>query len=143
MGFKKVGFGKGKYNGFGGKIEAGETIGAAAVRELEEETGIKVSEKEIQRVALLTFLFPAKPDWDQVVHVFLVKAWDGEPVESTEMKPVWFKVDEIPFEKMWQDDVHWLPLILEGKRVKAIFTFKDDNETIDEFEIEEIEKWSD
>jgi 8-oxo-dGTP diphosphatase len=137
LGLKKAGFGAGKYGGFGGKIEPGETIEAAAVRELEEETGIRISEQDVQKVGRLTFLFPARPDWGQVVHVFLVQAWDGEPVESAEMKPVWFKIDEIPFEDMWQDGTYWLPLVLAGKTVRARFTFKGDNETVDEMEIEE------
>ncbi|MCK4471457.1 MAG: NUDIX domain-containing protein, partial [Anaerolineae bacterium] len=63
MGLKKAGCGEGKYGGFGGKIEAGETVTMAAVRELEEEAGIKVFEKDLQPMGLMTFLFPAKPDW--------------------------------------------------------------------------------
>jgi len=34
---KKIGFGQGKYAGFGGKAEAGETVEAAAMHELEIE----------------------------------------------------------------------------------------------------------
>ena len=60
LGLKKAGFGAGKYVGFGGKIEAGETVTGAAARELQEETGVKVCEKDLQYVAHLTFLFPAK-----------------------------------------------------------------------------------
>eukprot|EP00056_Hartaetosiga_gracilis_P017259 m.6783 g.6783 ORF g.6783 m.6783 type:complete len:151 (-) comp5533_c0_seq1:454-906(-) len=36
LGMKKRGFGKGKFNGFGGKLEKGETVEEAAVRELQE-----------------------------------------------------------------------------------------------------------
>lgn len=36
----------GKYNGIGGKIEPGETSEQAIVREVEEETGLNISEKE-------------------------------------------------------------------------------------------------
>lgn len=136
LGFKKVGLGEGKYGGFGGKIEAGETVTMAAVRELQEETGIKVFEKDLQQMGLMTFLFPAKPVWSQVVHVFLVTKWDGDPVESAEMIPAWFASDDIPFEHMWQDVYYWLPRVLAGDRVRASFTFKEDNETVDEFEIE-------
>ncbi|MCK4487635.1 MAG: NUDIX domain-containing protein [Desulfobacterales bacterium] len=99
LGFKKVRFGAGKYAGFGGEVEPGETI-AAAIRELEEETGVKVLEENLQRVGHLTFLFPAKPSWSQVVHVFQTTAWDGNAVESEEMMPVWFSVSEIPYEHM-------------------------------------------
>jgi 8-oxo-dGTP pyrophosphatase MutT (NUDIX family) len=37
---KKRGFGNGKYNGFGGKVENGETIQQAAIRETIEESGL-------------------------------------------------------------------------------------------------------
>ena len=40
LGMKKRGFGQGKYNGFGGKLEPNETVEEAAVRELEEESGV-------------------------------------------------------------------------------------------------------
>jgi len=136
LGFKKVGFGAGKYGGFGGKIEAGETVARAAVRELEEEAGIRVFEKDLQRMGHLTFLFPAKPEWSQVVHVFVVTKWDGNAVESTEMTPAWFKIDDLPFERMWHDVTFWLPYILAGERIRASFTLKDDNETVDEMTIE-------
>ena len=39
LGMKKVRFGRGKYNGFGGKADEGESMRAAAVRELREESG--------------------------------------------------------------------------------------------------------
>lgn len=44
---KKRGFGVGKWNGAGGKVDAGETILRAAVRELEEETMITLSESDL------------------------------------------------------------------------------------------------
>jgi 8-oxo-dGTP diphosphatase len=136
FGFKKVRFGAGKYTGFGGEVEPGETITAAAIRELEEESGVKVAEEDLLRVEHLTFLFPAKPSWSQVVHVFLTTTWKGSPVESEEMTPVWFSVNEIPYEHMWQDAAHWLPRILAGEQIWARFTFKEDNETIAEMRIE-------
>jgi 8-oxo-dGTP diphosphatase len=61
LGFKKVGFGAGKYGGFGGKVEAGETVAMAAARELEEETSLKTCLNDLQPMGHLTFLFPAKP----------------------------------------------------------------------------------
>jgi 8-oxo-dGTP diphosphatase len=100
------------------------------------ETGVKVLEKDLQRVGHLTFLFPAKPDWSQVVHAFLVTKWDGNPMESTEMIPAWFASDDIPFEHMWQDVTYWLPRVLAGEQIRAHFTFNEDNETVHEVEIE-------
>jgi len=135
LGFKKVGFGAGKYTGFGGKVESGEPVAAAAIRELEEETGVRVLEKDLQRVGHLTFLFPSRPSWSQVVHVFLATTWNGDPVESDEMTPAWFATDEIPYGQMWQDAAFWLPRILAGGRIRARFTFRENNETLDEVSI--------
>ena len=137
LGLKKTGFGAGKYAGFGGKVESGETIEAAAIRELEEETGIKISTDDLCPLGRLTFLFPSKPNWNQVVHVFTANVWAGNPEESDEMKPVWCRMDEIPFENMWDDASYWLPLVLKGKKIEARFVYKDDNETVGEAEIEE------
>jgi 8-oxo-dGTP diphosphatase len=136
LGFKKTGFGCGKYAGFGGKVEPGETIESAAIRELEEETSIKVSVDDLLPRGQLTFQFPFNPDWSQVVHIFLAKQWSGEPQESDEMIPDWYRLDDIPYPSMWDDNKYWLPLILDGKSVQAFFTFKEDNETVGEAKID-------
>jgi len=124
LAMKKRGFGKGKWNGVGGKedSEKGDiNIVGTAVRETEEEIGVKI--KKMEKVAVLSFYFPYKKGWDQDVHVFLVRDWQGEPVESEEALPKWFKTNDIPYNEMWDDDKHWLPKILQGKKLKAKFTF--------------------
>jgi 8-oxo-dGTP diphosphatase len=138
LGLKKRGFAQGKLNGFGGKIETGETIEAAAARELREECGVQVDVNDLAPVARLEFFFPAKLEWGQVVHAFLARRWRGEPRETDEMQPIWVDTKAIPYAKMWADDAHWLPLVLQGKRVAAVFTFKDDNETIESASIRDI-----
>jgi len=140
MGFKKTGFGKGKLNGFGGKVKENESIGEAAIRELHEEARVKTTLEDIVKVGEISFFFPYVPKkgWDQRVHVFFARRWEGEPKESKEMKPLWINVNELPFERMWQDDRHWLPLLLNNKKVKGSFVFKEDNESIEHFEMEEV-----
>ena len=129
LGKKKQGFGAGKWNGMGGKMKYGEEPKDAALRETWEECGINV--REFRKMGELRFLFPLKPQWNQNVHVFVSGKWDGEPMESDEVKPRWFYIDELPFDEMWQNDPHWLPKILKGETVKATFIFGSDNEKIE------------
>jgi mutator protein MutT len=128
LGMKKRGFGSGKWNGFGGKVNENETIEDAAKRELYEET--EIIAKNIVKVGEIKFIFPYQEEWNQLVHIFLVKEWEGTPKETEEMKPRWFDISEIPFDTMWQDDKFWLLKVLDGKRISAEFTFGEDNETI-------------
>jgi 8-oxo-dGTP diphosphatase len=137
LGFKKQGFGAGKWGGLGGKIVKGETILEAAARELREESGLTVDEQALELRARLTFVFPAKPAWNQLVYVFVVTSWTGKPTESAEITPAWFAVRDIPYPAMWEDGIHWLPAILAGKRLQGYFTFKDDNESVDTAFIED------
>ena len=132
LGMKKRGFGVGKVNGFGGKLNDGEIIIEAAARELYEEIGIEATIDELRKVGELDFRFPyAKDkDWDQMVHVFLVENWRGEPRESEEMSCDWYDFDKIPVDKMWDADKSWLPMVLRGQKIKGKFEFREDNSTI-------------
>ncbi len=120
LGMKKRGFGAGRWNGFGGKINQGETIEEAAKREVKEEAGVSVN--GLTEVGLLEFEFKTNDEAFEV-HVFRSESFSGEPVEGEEMKPEWFEIDKIPFENMWPDDKYWLPLLLAGKKFKGKFVF--------------------
>jgi 8-oxo-dGTP diphosphatase len=130
LGLKKEGFGAGKLTAFGGKVEPGETLAQAAVRELQEETGLHALEQDLWRLGELTFIFPHRPSWSQRVHVFTVTHWENEPQASREATPGWFRVPDIPYDLMWQDATTWLPRILAGQPIRARFTFGHDNDTL-------------
>lgn len=136
LAMKKRGFGQGRFNGVGGKPNQDENIFDTTIRETQEEIG--VIPKDIQQVATLDFYFKNKPEWNQQVLVFISKQWIGEPSESEEMKPQWFNINNLPFDKMWPDDIYWLPLVLQGKKIQAKFTFGE-NDFILKKEIHEIQ----
>lgn len=127
LGFKKRGFGMGKYNGFGGKVEKGETIEEAAAREVFEESNLEL--KNLKKIAVIDFAWQDnKPDLK--VHVFHSTNFAGNVEETEEMKPKWFSLDAIPFDKMWDDDQYWFPLFLAGKNFEAAFLFNHNDKVI-------------
>ena len=140
LGLKREGFGAGKITGFGGKVEPGETAVLAGVREMREETGIRVRPEALMPIGQLFFLFPTCPSWSQLVHAFLTVQWEGIPRPSTEMIPRWYAIDEIPYGQMWHDATYWLPRFLAGERIRARFIFGSDNETVVEADVEPWEE---
>lgn len=122
LGYKKRGFGAGTWNGFGGKVEQGESIVAAAVRELKEEACLDALAME--KRAILDFSFKDGTPAIEM-HVFEVTDFAGTPTETDEMAPKWYAVSEIPYDNMWIDDQFWLPLYLKRQLLRASFHFLD------------------
>lgn len=125
LAMKKRGFGKGKWNGVGGKLEADETPVQAAIRECEEEIG--VTPHNLQKMCELDFYLTYDPDFNHFTHVFTTSTWDGEPRETEEMRPQWFKYSAIPYAQMWGDDKFWLPELLAGRRFRSTYTLDADD----------------
>lgn len=108
---KRRGFRQGKLNGYGGKQEEGETIEACALRETADESC--VTPLQMRKVAEVYFY---DPDLTHECHVFVCEQWQGEPANSDEMVlPHWYRLDEIPFERMGQADALWIPRVLGGR----------------------------
>jgi len=139
LGLKKRGFGTGKLNGFGGKIQRGESLIEAATREVQEETTLILPASTLRPAGTVTFVFPFEPSFDHHVHLFTATQWIGRPRETAEMAPGWFPIDRIPYARMWADDPHWLPRVLAGRKIKATFTFAEDNESLTAWKIHEMD----
>lgn len=136
LGVGKRGLNKGKWNGFGGKVEELETIEEAAVREVREEIGVEV--KNLEKIGINNFHLPGAP-YVFEVHTFKTDTFIGEPEETDEMSfPRWFDVSEIPFDKMWPDDKHWFPLFLSCKKFKGDFFFDGLGE-VTNYDLKEVE----
>ncbi|GIY25136.1 7,8-dihydro-8-oxoguanine triphosphatase [Caerostris darwini] len=131
---KKRGFGIGKWNGFGGKIEKGETMLECAKRHLLEEAGLVA--EDLEEVGRLEFEFIEDP-LIMKVHVFTSTRFQGEPRESEEMRPQWFPESKVPFDEMWADDRLWIPLLLQGSKFRGCFRFQD-MDTISWYHLEKL-----
>jgi 8-oxo-dGTP pyrophosphatase MutT (NUDIX family) len=137
LGYKKRGFGAGRWTGFGGKMESGETMLECASRELHEESGLLVPCDKLERRGRLHFNMLSDGMVDKQsgavssrlhVSVFstdLKSVASGEMAESEEMRPQWWKYDEVPLDEMWTDDKYWLPALLADQDVIGDFTFTD------------------
>ncbi|OXB67577.1 hypothetical protein ASZ78_004695 [Callipepla squamata] len=136
LGRKKRGFGAGLWNGFGGKVQPGESVEDAARRELLEESGLTVD--TLQKMGEITFEFVGNPELMEV-HVFRADHFHGEPKESDEMQPQWFQLDEVPFKQMWPDDIYWFPFVLQRKLFRGYFKFQG-QDTIVEHTLKEVEE---
>jgi 8-oxo-dGTP diphosphatase len=132
LGHKKTGLGRDKIVGLGGHVEPGESPAEAAVREVKEESGLRVPIGSLTELARVTFLFPARPSWDMDVVVFASADWSGVPAESDEIRPLWFPVADLPYDRMWEDARQWLPRVLAGERLAATFSYAPDCEAVAE-----------
>lgn len=117
---KKRGIGAGKVNGPGGKIDPGETPLESIIRETQEE--LCITPHEPRKVGELCFAMSDIPDIH--CHVFTAGSYDGDPTETEEAVPLWTAVDAVPYDRMWEDDRHWLPALLEGRTFMGRFVFE-------------------
>lgn len=135
---KKTGLGKGKVNGPGGKVDPGETPEIAAIRECKEELDITVSNLEYCGEHRFQFV----DGYSIHVWVYRTRDYEGTPSESPEADPLWTRLNQIPYDQMWEDDRLWLPMLVRGERFQTRWIF--DGDRMLDYAIEpdgQIESW--
>jgi len=95
----------GRYNGVGGHVEAGEDIYAAALREIAEETGLRVHDLHLRGVVHAD---AGDPTLGVLFFVFTAVADDRQIVPSPEGSLEWWPTTALPVEEMAED----LPIVL-------------------------------
>ena len=133
---KKVssGFAENLISGIGGKVGdkieyADETEEEALIREAQEEIGVKIL--RYKRIGTIRFIFSHKPKWNQIVYIFIVDHWEGEPKETEVIKPIWFRKTQLPLQQMWDDNAYWVPKVLAGEKIDAVFLLGEDNKVVE------------
>lgn len=127
--------GQRKWSPPGGKMLTGEDAERCAVREVLEETQLKID--SLEQMATIYFYKSdgrESPDW--TVHVFLSRAFEGTPVGGREGIIKWFDVSALPFEEMWEDDQYWFKLAVEGGRFEGWFYYSGDFDKLVDYKLE-------
>ncbi|KAI4457136.1 78-dihydro-8-oxoguanine triphosphatase [Holotrichia oblita] len=137
LGLKKRGFGAGKWNGFGGKVEKNESILDGAIRELKEESNLTVTRSDMKYLGYVRYDLTESLQTD-IVYVFIATKFSGNLAETEEMSPKWFKIDEIPYDKMWVDSKDWLPIVLRNRGLLAKYVLSGERD-IQKKSVEDID----
>ena len=125
---KKRGFAKWVLNWVWGKLEWSESIEECMIREAKEEIGIDIKLEDMDCIWILHFYFENNKGWNQSVYLYRIHKYSWKIIESDEIKPLWFDLDNLPYDKMWKDDIYWLPRILNWEQyVEYKFWFDKDN----------------
>jgi len=115
---------QGKWNGLGGKFEPGESPEECAIREIEEESGLKV--KNIKMRGFITFpLFDGKEDW--YVFLFTADDFDGKLIDSNEGKLDWIPNNKLTDINLWEGDKYFIPWLFKEKFFSAKFIYENGN----------------
>ena len=130
LAMKKRKFGVGKWNGYGGKLEEGETPIDGIVREVKEESNLDIPQELCKELGHMDFYFDDKAEWDQRVIIYRVDDFVGEPEETEEMMPKWFQISEIPWDEMWKGDDQWISYVIENKNFSGTVHFSESGEKL-------------
>lgn len=101
-----TGWEDGKYNLPGGHLDGGETARQAAVREVFEETGVKVKLEDLHFYNVSHLITNSER-----VHIyFYAKVWEGDPTNFEKEKADsadWFDLDNLPenISKVFKDAI--------------------------------------
>jgi len=76
----------------GGKVETGESLEHALIRELAEELGIEVAAPDLSP---LTFASHAYPDFHLLMPLFLCRCWQGEATPHEGQELAWVRPAEL------------------------------------------------
>jgi 8-oxo-dGTP diphosphatase len=113
---------EGKWNGLGGKLEAGETPEECVIREVREESGLVIQNPRLHGL----LMFPRFKGNDWYVFVFTAMEFNGELIESPEGKLEWIPDEKLPELSLWESDHIFFPWLENGKFFSAKFDYDGD-----------------
>lgn len=102
----------GRYNGLGGKLEAGEDIVAGMKREIREEANLECDRLHLRGTISWPGFGKGGEDW--FGFIFLIDRWTGTPPASNaEGSLEWHAIEELAKLPLWEGDRDFLPLVFD------------------------------
>jgi 8-oxo-dGTP diphosphatase len=116
---------RGKYNGLGGKLEAGEDVVACLRREVREESGLNCDEVVLRGTVSWPGFGKGGEDW--FGFLFRIDRYTGAPwAENTDGPLEWVEVDRVLELPLWEGDRHFLPLVFaDGPQFHGVMPYRD------------------
>lgn len=113
---------EGKWNGLGGKFEQGESPEECAIREVFEESGLKVKDPVLK--GHITFpMFDGKDDWYVWLYVF--NDFEGNLIDSPEGRLEWIPNEKLNELNLWEGDKIFIPWLFNDKIFSAKFNYEN------------------
>ena len=112
---------QGKWNGLGGKLEAGESPEQCMKREVLEESGLSVEDYTCR--GFITFPgFDGENDW--YVWLFTIEGFSGELIDSPEGELHWIADDKLFDLNLWEGDRVFMRWLSSEGYFSAIFRYE-------------------
>lgn len=119
---KKNDYHEGKWNGLGGKFDAGESPEDCVIREIKEESGLDIIKPKLH--GFITFpMFDGIDDW--YVFIFTASNFSGSLIDSSEGRLEWIPNDKLLDLNLWDGDKIFIKWLLQDKFFSAKFIYEN------------------
>lgn len=127
---------QGKWIGVGGKLEPGETPEECLLREVYEETGLRLTSYKF--CGQVNFILDA---WeDEVTYLYLADSYEGRLTEADgrpdrflcpEGELAWIEKDRIMELNLWEGDRQFLGALIEGETIDLTLHYDRSDELVE------------
>lgn len=116
---------QGKWIGVGGKLEPHESPDDCMIREVKEETGLKLIDYQLR--GIITFVLPK---WeDEICFLYSATQYEGTLKECNEGELQWIKKEDVFNLPLWQGDTYFLDDLFYSNQfinIKLVYNEQDE-----------------
>lgn len=122
LGIKRHRWGEGRWSGFEGRLQEGESYEELVRREAFEQAGIQLN--ELSHIANIHYFF--ENTLKAVAKAYVTDDYIGKPVETEDLRLGHFSTDHLPWANMHPVDKRFLSIALGSRALPIGFIVKTD-----------------